>query len=203
MSQSDIDLRKQTRLYHGDGLIDLAFGLVVLGIGLAELLGWQPSILFIFIILLVPLEQALKQRITAPRMGTISFVPPPNVAQRQRRALLITGVGAALVVLLFLVPLLIGPGALAIAVTMWLQRGAPLLWLIVGFGVLSLFAWTVDAKRVYLYLGLLAVVVLSGAWVPPLVPILLTLVGVSIAIVGAVLLARFMRGHPLPAGSAS
>jgi hypothetical protein len=203
MSQSDIELLKQARLYHGDGLLDLAFGLIVLGLGLAETFGWEPSILFILIILWAPLGQALKQRITAPRLSAMSFVPAPNLAQRQRRVLLITGVGVVIVLLLFLAPLFIGPGALPATVTIWLQRGAPLLWMIVGFGVLMLFAWAADAKRVYLYLGLLGAAVLIGSYYPPMAPILLTLLGAGIVIVGAVLLAQFMRGHPLPAGSAS
>jgi hypothetical protein len=203
MSSSDTELLKQARLYHGDGLLDLAFGLVVLGLGLAELFDWEPSILVIFIILWAPLGQALKQRITAPRLRGMSFVPAPDIAQRQRRALLIVGSSMAIVLLLFLAPLLIGPGALPAAATAWLQRGASLLWSIVAFGVLCLFAWAVDAKRMYLYLGLLAVVILSGSWFPPIAPLLLALLGADIVLVGTVLLARFMRGHPLPSGSAS
>jgi prepilin signal peptidase PulO-like enzyme (type II secretory pathway) len=79
MTQTDTELMTRAHLYHGDGLIDLAFGLIVLSLGLAELFGWEISFLPIFIILFIPLERALKQRITVRRLRTVPFVPPPNL----------------------------------------------------------------------------------------------------------------------------
>jgi len=84
MTQADTELMTRARLYHGDGLIDLAFGLIVLGLGLAELFGWEMVFLPIFIILWIPLERALKQRITVPRLRTVPFAPPRNLVQKQR-----------------------------------------------------------------------------------------------------------------------
>jgi hypothetical protein len=196
----------RVRLHHGDGLIDLAFGLVVLSLGLADLFGWEITFLPIFIILFIPLERALKQRITVPRLHTVSFVPPPNFAQKQRRVLLVTGVGVAIVLLLFLVILVIGRDRLPAEVVTGLQRAAPLLWMTISAGVLGLLgllAWIVGAKRVVGYIGLLAITVFSGFWLPTIVPMLFVVLGASIMLIGAVLLACFIHDHPLQVGSAS
>ena len=200
MKTSDTDLLKQARLYHGDGLIDLSFGLIVMGLGLAELFGWELTILVIFLLLWMPLVQALKQRITAPRMRTVSFTPPPNMAHRQQQTLLITASSMAIVLLLFLAVLFIPSATLPGDVTTWLRRAALLLWPAVGLGVLILFAWTIGVKRVYLYVGLLAITALVGVWFPPIMPALFMLLGAGITIVGVILLTRFVRDHPLPNG---
>jgi hypothetical protein len=199
MMQADTELMTQARLYHGDGLIDLAFGLAVLSLGLAELFGWGMSFLPIFIILFIPLGRALKQRITVPRLRTVSFVPPRNLAQKQRLALLVMGGGAAIVLLLLLAIQLIGRARLPAEVAAGLTRAAPLLWITISAGVLGLLgllAWMVGAKRVVGYIGLLAITVLSGSWLPTIVPMLLIVLGAGIMLVGAVLLARFMHDHP-------
>jgi hypothetical protein len=202
MRASDTDLLRQARLYHGDGLVDLSFGLVVMGLGLAELFGWEMSVLFIFVLLWMPLMQALKQRITAPRMRTVSISPPSIMERRQRRTLLITAASMAIVLVLFLAVLFIPPASLPGDATAWLRRAASLLWPAVVLGVLLLFAWTLNVKRVYLYVGLLVIVALSGAWFPAIAPTLFLLLGAGITIVGAILLTRFVRGHPLPDGAA-
>jgi hypothetical protein len=120
--------------------------------------------------------------------------------------LLVTGVSVATVLLLFLVILVIGRERLPAEVVIGLQRAAPLLWMTISAGVLGLLgllAWIVGAKRVVGYIGLLGLTVLSGFWLPTIVPMLLVVLGTGIMLVGAVLLARFMHDHPLQLRSAS
>lgn len=196
MSQ-DSDFKKLERqaylTYHQDGLLDIAFGLGILGIGLLFLtdasmgffLAWMPFALYV----------PLKRMVTVPRLGYVEF--------RRRQA------GKGLFFLLGLVLLLavvVGGILLLGALSFW--DGTPsepgesidmYVWMAVsGIGAV-IAAGAVLAlrlRRLIVYASLTAILVIAGFLLELNPAIYLLVLGAVVLTTGLIMLFRFLRKYP-------
>ena len=94
-SRGDIERRAWRSVFH-DGLWDIAFGIVFLGVGLSAILhlsrGWAYSIYAVTVVLNVVVLRVGKQRITVPRLGWVRFGAAGSRRRRNAVALLAVGV---------------------------------------------------------------------------------------------------------------
>jgi hypothetical protein len=196
MSQDD-DFKKLERqaylTYHQDGLLDIAFGLSILGIGLifltdgslGFLLSWMPFILYL----------SLKRLVTVPRLGYVEF----RRQQRDKGTLFILG----LVLLLIIV---VGGIFLLGALSLW--EGTPsepgesidqYIWMAVsGIGAVIIVGavLALRLRRLIVYAALTAIMVIAGFLLDLNPAVYLLILGAVVLITGLVMLIRFLRKYP-------
>jgi len=95
--------RKAWQSYHEDGLMETAFGLIVVTAFLASIADQYRYVAYVALLLIGPLLALAKRWITAPRLGAVEF-GPGRKARKLRVVLFI----AALVAATALLPLLLG-----------------------------------------------------------------------------------------------
>jgi len=192
LNMKDIE-RKIYMVYHEDGLVDIAIGLVFLGWGV--LLAVGPPFL---IVLLGPIALLIyyfgKRDISVPRVGIIE--PGRKMANRMLSLVMaLLGMGLLALVTLILFSQL-GPGALE-------DYSLALVGLIVAIGV-CLLGYLLQAIRLYLYAALLFVAFAAGealtSSVTAVDTFLLSVIiaGLIILVSGLLVLFRFIRRYPLP-----
>jgi hypothetical protein len=177
--------------YQEDGIIDLLIGWAILAFGLNiamdtsiwTFLGWMPILFYV----------PLKNRITVPRLGYVTFDP-----NRGR-----TGRIIGFLILGFLMLLVVGIVAFLFInrppspVIAWIRAYSLLFYGLVGaigFGLVGLIS---GIRRLFLY-ALLSLLFMGGGQlmgVAEYIPFFL--LGGSILIIGAVLLTRFIRRYPI------
>jgi len=190
----DLDLgrieRRAWRSYHEDGLMDVAFGLllvVAFAGSVADRFRW---VAYVLLLLVGPALALSKRLVTAPRMGAVEFGPTRKA--RKRSVVLFIG---ALVAATMLVPVMLGGYD-------WLRAHPVIVPVGLGFLVLLAFsgiAYWLDLPRMYV-VGLL----FGGAFTLTELldtPVLLLLAGATVALSGAVRLTRFLRRYPKPSGT--
>jgi hypothetical protein len=171
-----------------DGLLDIALGIVFLGVGLAVTFHlprrWDYSLNALTVVLSIAVFSVGKRRVTIPRLGWVKF--GPRGRQRRRNAVIVLAIGVLLTALLRLIPSPFSPTPLVSALTV-----ATLVWT-----VLSLMAAFWEFPRLYI-LGVIisasffAVELLGRGW--PL------LVGPAIVLaIGVGYLVRFLKLYPKP-----
>jgi hypothetical protein len=196
MSQDD-DFKKLERqaylTYHQDGLLDIAFGLGILGIGLLFLtdasmgffLSWMPFVLYL----------PLKRLVTVPRLGYVEF-------RRQR-----SGKGVFFLLgLVLLLAVVVGGIFLLGALSVW--EGTPAepgesidkyVWMAVsGIGAV-IAAGAVLAlrlRRLIVYASLTAIMVIAGFLLELNPAVYLLILGAVVLITGLIMLLRFLRKYP-------
>lgn len=171
-----------------DGLFDIAIGLIMLTTGIRTL---ADNAWFTLLILAAVLVVVVGKRyITTPRIGRVKFGAVRKVKQRNVIAVLGISVLANLVLLLLSNSELILPEMSISPIVA--------IWLLVVFGLL---AYYLDFRRLYVY-GLLFAIseVLWGLFDKPTGPIAFSVSGSAALLIGTVLLIRFLRRYPIPAG---
>lgn len=178
--------RKVWTSYFQDGFWEIFFGLMALTAGLR---GLTDNVLFTFGILLAVLVSVLgKKYITVPRMGMVRFSNP----RRDRQIKMFVLLGVSIVALLVL---MIIPGALNLQIST-----SPIMavWIALIFGLL---AYLLEFKRLFVYgLFFAGSEAVWGMFGMPLGPIAHLVSGIIILAVGLVVLTRFLKKYPLPAG---
>ncbi len=192
VNMKDIE-RKIYMVYHEDGLVDIAIGLVFLGWGV--LLAVGPPFL---IVLLGPIALLIyyfgKRDVSVPRVGIIE---PGRKTANRMLSLFIALIGLGLLALVSLILLSqLGPGSLE-------EYSLALVGLIVAGGV-CLLGYLLQAIRLYVYAVLLFVAFTAGEYLTGSVtvvdPFLLSVIiaGLVILASGVLVLIRFIRRYPLP-----
>jgi len=178
--------------YQQDGIIDLLIGWATLAFGVNiamdssiwTFLGWMPIIFYV----------PLKNRITVPRLGYVKF--DPNRGRLSKWTISFLFLGFLMLSILGIVVILLSNWSPSQVVD-WI-REYPLLF----YGLLGLFGFGLAGvisgiRRFFLY-ALLSLLLMGGGQllgVDEYIPFFLF--GGSILVVGAVLLARFLRSYPI------
>lgn len=178
--------RKAWTSYFEDGLWDIFLGLLVLTGGIR---GLTDNLWFYLMLLPAALAPTLGKRfITIPRMGLVKFGPARKVKRERMGTVLVISV------LVTLALLLLSHSGLALP-------KIPISPIIAIFyaGALGAVAYYMDFRRLYAY-GLLFAVseLLWGRFGKPIGPIVDTVSGIVILLVGLVVFIRFLRKYPLP-----
>lgn len=178
--------------YQQDGIIDLLIGWATLAFGLNiamdasiwTILGWMPILFYV----------PLKNKITVPRLGYVKFDPNRGNPSKRTLSFLILGFLALSVlgIVVFLTS-----NQEPIPVIDWIREYTLLFYGligIVGFGLAGLIS---GIQRLYLY-ALLSLLFMGGGQLIGVEEyVSFFLLGISIFVVGAVLLTRFIRRHPV------
>ena len=187
------EIERKANLYHGDGLIDIAIGFVILLAGIAEIFD-QTSLAGVWVVLWLPMMMSAKKSITAPRMRYIDFTPK---AQWKVKLVIVT-IMLAVAVLFTLGLVVFEYEALPSWLTAWLREYAGVVSpaLLVGLG--WLIALATGVKRLYAYTALAVIAFAGGYWFNLNFPLVFTVLGAVIVLSGIVVLIRFLRKYPVP-----
>lgn len=196
MSQDDTFKKLERRAYltyHQDGLLDLTFGVIIIGIGLIFLtdgsvgffLSWMPFVVYL----------SLKRSITVPRLGYVEFR-----LQRSRKDNLFT------IGFVMLLAIVVGGifllGALSAMEGTSSEPGDSIdqyIWMAISGVGAVLFVGAVLAirvRRLVLYSTLTAIMVIAGFLLDLNPAIYLIILGAVVFITGLVMLVRFLRKYP-------
>jgi hypothetical protein len=187
------EIERKANLYHGDGLIDIAIGFVILLAGIAEIFD-QTSLAGVWVVLWLPIMMSAKKSITVPRMRYIDFTPN---AQWKVKLIIVTVVGV--VALLFTLGLVVFTRneALPPWLTAWLREYSRMVWPAALVGVGWLIALATGVKRLYAYAALAVITFAGGYWFNLNFPLLFTVLGAVMVLSGIVVLVQFMRKYPI------
>ena len=187
-------IKRQVYLtYHGDGILDLSFGLVILGFGTFML---TDNVAFLGIGWLMAITYTLwKNRVTIPRYG---FVRINSEKQNLLRGIFMVGLGVLVALALFLLNIFVSRGSTSAELTRLSQQYHMVPISTMVFGVPALVAgFLLKLKRFYFYAALTFALPALGAWLstPTYAPILA--LGAVIVVYGLALLSTFLRIYPL------
>jgi hypothetical protein len=179
--------RKAWQSYHEDGLMDIAFGLLLLLVFVgssADSFHWGA---IVALLLVGPALALAKRLVTAPRLGSVEFGEERR--SRKRRVVLVI---ALLVSATMLVPIVVGGDA-------WLHEHVTFVSAALGIWVFAAFAavaFWLQLARIYV-VGLL----FGGAFTATELlntPLPLLAAGTIVLISGIARLAAFVRRYPKP-----
>ncbi|MFB0537099.1 MAG: hypothetical protein ACETWR_19230 [Anaerolineae bacterium] len=193
------EIERKANQYHGDGLIDIAIGFVILLAGIAEIFD-QTSLAGIWVVLWLPIMISAKKSITVPRMRYIDFTPK---AQWKVKLVIVTVVLAVAVLFTLGLVVFTKNEILPPWLTAWLREYSRMVWPAALVGVGWLIALATGVKRLYAYAALAVIAFASGYWFNFDFPLLFTLLGAVIVLSGIVVLVRFMRKYPVLEGRQS
>jgi hypothetical protein len=188
------EIERKANLYHGDGLIDIAIGLVILLAGIAEIFDWT-SLAGIWVVLWLPIMMSAKKSITVPRMRYIDFTPK---AQWKVKLVIVTVVLAVAVLFTLGLVVFTKNEALPPWLTAWLREYSRMVWPAALVGVGWLIALATGVKRLYAYAALAVIAFVGGYWFNLNFPLVFTVLGAVILLSGMVVLVRFLRKYPVP-----
>lgn len=190
------EIERKANLYHGDGLIDIAIGLVILLAGIAEIFDWT-AFGGIWVVLWLPIMISAKKSITVPRMRYIDFTPK---AQWKVKLVIVTVVLAVAVLFTLGLVVFTKNEALPSWLTAWLREYSRMVWPAALVGVGWLIALATGVKRLYAYAALAVIAFAGGYWFNLNFPLLFTVLGAVIVLSGIVVLVQFLRKYPIPKG---
>jgi len=190
------EIERKAKLYHGDGLIDIAIGFVILLAGIAEIFDWT-AFGGIWVVLLVPALRSARKSITVPRMRYIDFKPAPDAEQKVKLVIVTVVLAVAVLFTLGLV-VFTKNEALPSWLTAWLREYSGVVWPVLLVGLGWLIAWATGVKRLYAYTALAVIAFASGYWFNLDFPLLFTVLGAVIVLSGMVVLVQFLRKYPIP-----
>jgi hypothetical protein len=188
------EIERKANLYHGDGLIDIAIGFVILLAGIAEIFD-QTSLAGVWVVLWLPIMMSAKKSITVPRMRYIDFTPK---AQWKVKLVIVTVVLAVAVLFTLGLVVFTKNEALPSWLTAWLREYSRMVWPAALVGVGWLIALATGVKRLYAYAALAVIAFAGGYWFNLDFPLLFTVLGAVILLSGIVVLVRFLRKYPIP-----
>ena len=188
------EIERKANLYHGDGLIDIAIGFVILFAGIAEIFDWT-AFGGVWVVLWLPIMMSAKKSITVPRMRYTDFTPN---AQWKVKLVIVTVVLAVAVLFTLGLVVFTKNDALPSWLTAWLREYSRMVWPAALVGVGWLIAWVTGVKRLYAYAALAVLAFAGGYWFNLSFPLLFTVLGAAIVLSGIVVLVQFMRRYPIP-----
>jgi hypothetical protein len=188
--------RKAYTAYHQDGLIDILFGMAMIGFGLEMLSDWRDYSFFVWMPLLLYLP--LKNRITVPRFGYVKFPANRSASMNKTTAWMIAFVFVA-VMTVFVVGYLLLSGIVSQSqlMTTW-QRAN--IWLVgIGVGVIFIAReiLVLGIARLYAYIGMTAVILAVGHLLNLQAYVSVFVSGALVMLSGVWLLVQFLRKYPL------
>jgi hypothetical protein len=181
--------------YHQDGLLDLFLGSAAFGFGMNvaldssiwNMFAWLPIIFYV----------PIKNRITVPRLGYVSFGGTPSGRNRRLMGLLFLGV---LVLMVFVIFSLLLVGLAGLPLANWI-RSNPLLFFgllgALGFGAAGAVS---GIQRLFGYALLSAAFMIASHILGLSLHIPILLLATVCLTVGATLMVRFLRKYPLTEG---
>jgi hypothetical protein len=193
---SDQPLKRLERMaylsYHQDGLIDLFLGSAAFGFALQvatdsvvwNMFTWLPVILYV----------PLKNRITVPRLGFVSFGTTPLGRNRRLTWFLLLGLVVLLVWLVFMFPIITHADLPWIS---WIRSNELLFFGMVGALGFGLAGAISGVGRLYAYGALCISLLSAGQFFGVGLHIPILLLSAATVAVGITLLVRFMRKYPL------
>ena len=190
------EIERKANLYHGDGLLDIAIGLVILLAGIAEIFDWT-SLAGIWVVLWLPIMMSAKKSITVPRMRYIDFTPK---AQWKAKVAIVTVVLAVAVLFILGLVVFTKNDTLPSWLTAWLREYSRMVWPAALVGVGWLIALATGVKRLYAYAALAVIAFAGGYWFSLNFPLVFTVLGAVIVLSGIVVLVQFLRKYPIPKG---
>ncbi|UCH10544.1 MAG: hypothetical protein JSU61_01215 [Fidelibacterota bacterium] len=200
----DIDLklleRKAYLSYHQDGLLDIGLGLFILaiGIGMATGMAWMAGILAATGI---SVYAGAKRAITIPRAGRVQFSPERVRKEKKEKSFFVGFFTVSAILGLMMFVLVTGiirgefggsSGILARGLEAFIM--APL-GLVGAVGLAALGYWK-QINRYYYYAVLLMLAVSMGPLLDVPHPVYVSVPGGVIALVGLVMLVRFVKVYP-------
>ena len=189
-------IERKANLYHGDGLIDIAIGFVILLAGIAEIFDWT-AFGGVWVVLWLPIMMSAKKSVTVPRMRYIDFTPAPD-AKWKVKLVIVTVVLAVAVLFTLGLVVFTKNETLPPWLTAWLREYSRMVWPAALVGVGWLIALATGVKRLYAYAALAVIAFASGYWFNLDFPLLFTVLGAVIVLSGMVVLVQFMRKYPIP-----
>ena len=190
------EIERKANLYHGDGLIDIAIGFVILLAGIAEIFDWT-AFGGIWVVLWLPIMISAKKSITVPRMRYIDFTPK---AQWKVKVVVVTVVLAVAVLFTLGLVVFTKNEALPPLLTAWLREYSRMVWPAALVCVGWLIALATGVKRLYAYAALAVIAFAGGYWFNLNFPLLFTVLGAVILLAGMVVLVQFLRKYPILKG---
>lgn len=203
--------RKAFSVTMEDGLLDIQIGLMLLLLGLAARLSevgfgvWSFLIVGVLLVFVLAIMVLVKQRISSRRIGRVKFG-----SERRRRIRTVYWIVTAAVVLTFAI--VVGGHFIAISNSGAANQLMTVWGIVIFFAVLVLMTFIgmtyfLDQPRLLLHGFLISLVIPTYFAVQEYTDITIALpylvVGVFTVILGGVLLARFLRTHPLPPDASS
>lgn len=176
--------------YHEDGLIDLAFGFLLIFAFAGSVADQYRYVAYVLLLLLGPVLALAKRLVTAPRLGAVRF--GQKRMARKRYAVLVVG---AMVAGTAALPLLLGGDA-------WLRAHPTAVALYLSALVASAFAaiaYWLELTRMYAVGVLFAAAFGMTEFLDTSIPLLVA--GSLVALSGAVRLRKFLRTYDTPTES--
>jgi len=170
--------------YHEDGLIDLAFGFLLIVAFAGSVAGEYRYIAYVVLVLIGPLLALAKRLVTVPRLGAVQF--GRKRMARKRHAVLVVG---AMVAGTAALPLLLGGDA-------WLRAHPTAVALYLSALVALAFAaiaYWLELTRMYAVGVLFAAAFGTAEFLDTSIPMLVA--GALVALSGAARLRRFLRTY--------
>ncbi len=177
--------RKAWQSYHEDGLMETAFGLILVTAFLASIADQYRYVAYVALVLIGPLLAVAKRRITAPRLGAVEFGPG-----RKARKLRVVVFIATLVAATALLPLLLGGGT-------WPSDHPTGMGIILGMLVVLAFsaiAYWLQLRRIYVVGVIFAIAFTSSILLDVSLPLLIG--GGIVSLFGLWRLFHFIQTNP-------
>ena len=182
--------QKTLLAYHGDGLMDLLLGILLIIDGFL-LIDENVAIMGAMAAVMVPVMARLKMKITFPRIGYTEFYTKEQ--RRKRTPLRIALIVFLLAGIFFAIMSSFSPDFFAF-VSKYIRVIFGLI--IVSFALVL--ARSQHIRRLYAYVAVIAACFVAGHFITLSLPYYLIIIGVVIAVTGTVLLASFIKKYPLP-----
>ena len=185
--------RRRVYLFHGDGLVDMAIGMLLLSYVFATVQG-KSTFMGVWIVLLLPLLISIKSSITAYRIDQVEFSPPAN-AERRLGSILVAIVLLVALIVIFGTMALLRPDMVPPYIMGWITEYGQVGVGVVLASLLVLLAWALGAQRLYAYAVGTVLVFACGFWLS-IEPILcVAALGTFILVCGILILFRFVRTY--------
>ncbi len=189
---SQKELEEKASLYHQDGILDIAIGLLALLVGLFLYGEGIQSVIPIYIVLWLPMVKSFKRLVTVPRMAYVAISQQPGQAEKKQ----ITWIAMlTAVTVLFILGLIafFNPD-----ISTLIQMGGGI------YGVVSLLmvfilafaGWANNVYRFTAYTALALLLWFIGLWTGYSFPLLLLLGGI-VLLCGIVVLWQFVHRYPV------
>jgi hypothetical protein len=177
--------------YHQDGLIDILFGLGVIGFGLMLVTGnvifgtlaWLPWIFYM----------PIKNAITVPRLGFVKI----QTKRTLKWAVISIGVGVVMLAFVFVLIGLMRGGYLSPGWQALLTQYDTLLIATLLSVPLIIISALSGLKRMIGYVGMIFLIALVGIKLGIELPIISVVDGIAILAIGLFYLSRFLYRHPI------
>ncbi|MFX1300349.1 MAG: hypothetical protein ACFFAL_00055 [Promethearchaeota archaeon] len=183
--------RKMFTSYHGDGLLDICIGSVLLY--LVFIIWWLPEFWFFLIagfMVWISVYAGVKKSVTVPRLGYVEF---SSVRRQRIQQVVLAGVLVLVVFNILGILAMIYP---ALGVFLFESAFTILIAGIIGAFLLTLIGFMLDLQRFYAY-GVVFLISGIFTFLVPVLPLLpLIVLGCVILVYGLILFYQFLTQYP-------